>query len=171
MRIETALTAFSITTLGIIIGLVVLTVNDLRVGGQVSGNYYLGIPTQGQVLREKLPLTIVDADPSSKTCYWDGIEECSKSNAGVNFVKCANSVAMQCGLPALATCVLPAGFELKYTSKRECLYGAMDECEQRCSVGNVYDCVRLSQPRCSLIGGHFQNEYLQEKFTSYGALQ
>jgi hypothetical protein len=172
MRIDTALTMFSVTTLGLIVALVMMTAVQTGITKPVIvGSYYAGIPVMGVNTRETIPLTMAEADPGSRTCYWDGIEECAKANAGSNFVKCSNSVAMQCGLPALATCTLPAGFELKYTNSRDCNYGAMDECKQKCSAGTVYDCVRLSQPRCSLIGGYFQSDYLQGKFTSYGELQ
>ncbi|MEM4239995.1 MAG: hypothetical protein QXM31_00825 [Candidatus Woesearchaeota archaeon] len=172
MRVDTALTAFSITTLTLIVGLVILTASSTGMAGIISGNYYLGIPSQGQVLRDKLPLTMVTADASSKSCYWDGVTECARMNAGENFVKCANSVALQCGarFSLLATCTLPPGFELKYNSDRECRYAAVDECKARCADAAAYSCVRISQSRCQLIGGKFQNEYLQSKYTSYGAV-
>jgi hypothetical protein len=112
---------------------------------------------------------MVDVDHSDPFCYQNGVKACQRLNAGENFVLCADQVALDCGMPhaQLARCFLPAGFELKYLSKRECGYGAIDECKVRCAIGMVDDCVEISKSRCELIGGAFQNVYLKTRKTAY----
>ncbi len=168
MRLDTALTALSMTSLFLIVGLIFLTANEMG----ITGNFYAGIPTTGEVSRDKVPLSMVSANPAYGLCYQEGIEKCKRLNAGENFIKCANGVALQCGTPQtlLSKCYLPAGFELKYTSNRECEYAVVDECSARCP-STADTCVMLSKGRCGLIGGRFQSQYLQSKYVSYGLSQ
>jgi len=166
MKTETALTAFCLTTVALIVGLVALTARQLE--PTVTGNY-LGIPRYGQISREPVPLGFAEVDPDDPFCYQNGVKSCQRFNAGENFVLCTDRVAIDCGLPhaQLARCFLPAGYELKYLSKRECHYGVIDECKVRCSIGLVEDCVDISKSRCELIGGAFQNIYQQTRKTGY----
>jgi hypothetical protein len=176
MKTETALTAFCITTVMLIVGLVLLTAHDLQlIDTPITGEAYLGIPRMGQVSREPLPLTLIEVDPRDPDCYQKGVKECGRLNAGKNFVLCTDRVGLDCGAPhaLLAQCFLPAGFELKYLTKRECYYGVIDECKVRCAAGMVNSCVELSKSRCELIGGKFQDIREQTRKTAYpvGLLQ
>lgn len=168
MRLETALTAFCMTTVFLIVGLVVLTSFDLR-DASATGQAVLGIPRYGQVSRSPVPLTLVTVNPTSPSCYADGVKACQRANAGQNFVLCTDRVAVDCGLPhaQLARCFLPAGYELKYLTKRECEYGVIDECKIRCSVGLVKDCVEMSKSRCELVGGRFTGLREQQRKRLY----
>lgn len=173
MQLDTALTAFSMTTLLIIVGLVVWTATDLGITQPVFiGNYYASIPEIGQVSREDMPLNMVEVEPKSPVCYQTGLNECRRLNAGENFITCLQKVTIDCSqtLPLLASCYLPAGFELKYNNNRDCVYGVMDECRARCAAGMQEVCNRMSSPRCSLIGGRFSSNYQQGKYTGYGML-
>ena len=172
IRTETALTAFCMTTVLLIVGLVALTATQLQLTQPITGNY-LGIPLLGQTSRSSLPLGLVEVDANDPFCYQNGVKECQRNNAGQNFVLCTDRVAIDCGLPhsRLAMCFLPAGFELKYLSKRECGYGVIDECKIRCAVGMVENCVDSSKSRCELIGGAFQRHRLQERHTQYPSRQ
>jgi hypothetical protein len=159
MNTENALVAFCMTTLFLIVGLVMLTAVQLDLTSPPIVGSYLGIPTMGQVSRENLLLGIPEVDAKDPFCYQTGVKDCQRMNAGQNFVICTDRVAIECGLPytRLARCFLPAGFELKYMSKRECQYGVVDECRVRCAVGMQEDCVESSKGRCELIGGAFRN--------------
>ncbi len=170
MKTETALTAFCMTTVMLIVGLVLITGFDQK--PQIVGQY-IGIPTYGQISREPLPLTIVDVDENSPVCYQDAVKACQRNNAGQNFVICTNRAAIDCRLTnsRLVSCILPAGFELKYLSKRECTYGVIDDCKIRCSVGLQNDCVDRSKSRCELIGGAFRNIYESTRKTAYPVSQ
>ncbi len=171
MRVDTALTAFSATTLLIIVALVINTATELQITRfQSTGNFYAGDPKYGVVERESLPLTMVENDPESPSCYADGINECRRMNAGENFVQCSQQVAIDCSKTdwMRAGCYLPPGFELKYSNNRNCVYGVVDECKIRCSLGLQEICNRLSTPRCGLIGGKFTNVYEQTLYTGYG---
>lgn len=172
MKTETALTVFCMTTVMLIVGLVLLTAHDLDILDPVIvGNAYLGIPRMGQVSRGPLPLTLVEIDPRDPDCHQKGVKECGRLNAGQNFVLCTDRVALDCGAPhaLLAQCFLPAGYELKYLTKRECSYGVIDECKVRCAAGMVQSCVELSKSRCELIGGRFQGAREQTRKTAYPA--
>jgi len=174
MRTETALSAFCMTTVLLIVGLVMLTAIQLQLTDPViTGNYYIGIPLKGQVTRNSLPLTLADVDKGSPHCYQDGVKECQRTNAGQNFILCTDRVAVDCGSSQarLAGCFLTAGYELKYLSKRECHYGVIDECKLRCAEGMVEYCVKASKSRCELIGGAFQSQRLQERHTQYPSRQ
>jgi hypothetical protein len=174
MKLETALTAFCMTTVLLIVGLVVLTASQQRLlDPSIVGNYYFGIPLQGRVSREQVPLVLVDVDPNDPLCYQHGVGDCKRANAGENFVLCTDRVALDCGMPhaRLALCVLTAGFELKYVSKRECQYGVIDECKARCAAGLVEECVERSKGRCELIGGRFQELREEERRAAYPSRQ
>ena len=170
MKTETALTAFCMTTVMLIVGLVLLTANDLQLtSAPLTGEYAIGLPTQGKVSREAVQVNFVKVDPKDPFCYQNGVKECRRRNAGQNFVLCSDRVAQDCGrsFAQLTQCFLPAGFELKYLTKRECDYGIIDECKVRCSAGTLKGCVDVSRGRCSLIGGRFQPVYQQTKYTAY----
>lgn len=162
MKTETALTAFSMTTLLLIVTLVVMTSFEMQNAG-ITGNYYIGIPLQGQISRQSLPLEIPQVSIRDPFCYQNGVKDCQRLNAGQNFVFCADQVATKCGYKQFAQCFLTAGFELKYKAKRECDYGVMDECTARCSAGTVGECVEISKSRCALIGAYFQNTLMQNE--------
>lgn len=168
MNTETALTAFCLTTVLLIVGLVVLTASQLNLASpEIVGNY-LGIPTLGRISRESVPLTIPEVNARDPLCYQNGLQGCKRANAGQNFGACAQQVALECGLTytQAAGCVLPDGFELKYLSKRECDYGVIDECNALCAIGFQKECVQSSKGRCALIGGKFQGVYLQTKYAA-----
>lgn len=169
MRPETALTAFCMTTVMLIVGLVILTSFQLNAVPSISGNSYIGIPFKGQLPQKNVPINWVAVDASSPTCYQEGIDACRRSNAGINFARCTDQAASDCGLPyAQATgCFLPAGFELKYRTKRECHYGVIDECNIRCAPKSVRNCVARAKSRCELIGGHFQYIYQRTRKYEY----
>lgn len=172
MKVETALTAFSMTTLLIIVGLVAMTAGELGIANPVLvGNYVRA--SANNVDRSAMQLTIVKVNAESSQCYQNAVADCQRMNSGDNFLLCTNQAAMDCGgaTPLMSNCFLPQGFEMKYNSKRECSYGVMDECKAMCSVGMQNDCVRLSQSRCSLIGGKFQGDYAQDKYRTYGAAE
>ncbi len=173
MKIETALTAFCMTTVLIIVGLVMLTATQLKLTNPVIVGSYLGIPTQGQIFRENIEITFVDVDPDEPFCYQNGVKACKRANAGLNFIQCADRVALDCGLPhvELVQCILPPGFELKYMEKRECRYGVIDECKARCSVGQQQDCVERSKSRCENIGGRFTYIREQTRLRAYPQAQ
>ncbi len=173
MRIQTALMAFSVTTLLLISGLIAMTGIELGIGRAGSvGNYYLGIPAQGQS-REALPFTIPDVDPDDPACYVNAINECASLNAGENYISCVDRVAIDCGntQARMMTCYLQPGFELKYRTSKECEYAVAAECSTRCPVALLKECSRLSKGRCSLIGGKFQSVYEQTKYTNYPTVQ
>jgi hypothetical protein len=173
MRVDTALTAFSMTTLMIIVVLVVMTATDLGITNPVTvGNYYANIPQIGGVSRSTIPLTMVKVNNSDPQCYQKGVSECKRMNSGENFVTCQGKVLADCGqnMPLLTSCYLPAGFELKYSTSQECSYGVMDECKARCSEGMRDICNKLSSQRCGLIGGRFQSASLQTRYVGYGSL-
>jgi hypothetical protein len=169
MKIETALTAFCMTTVVIIVGLVMLTAVQLELTDSPIVGNYLGIPLQGKISRQSLPIAFASVDAEDPQCYAKATKECQRQNAGENFVICTDRAAVDCGLArtALSGCVLPAGYELKYLSKRECHYGVVDECKMRCSAGMQEHCVDASKSRCELIGGRFQQQRLQERHTLY----
>ncbi len=174
MKVQTALMAFSVTTLLLISGLIALTGIQLGLGRTSSvGNYYIGIPTQGQALREVLPYTIPDVDPADPACYVNAINGCARLNAGENYISCVDRVAIDCGAPEanMMTCYLQPGFELKYRTSKECAYNVAVECNMRCPVALLKECSRLSKGRCNLIGGKFQSVYEQTKYTNYPTVQ
>lgn len=172
MKVETALTAFSMTTLLLIVGLVAMTASELGITNpSLVGNFYRG--GSENVAGSALQLTIVKVDPASSQCYQNGVVDCQRMNSGENFRMCVESVTKDCGgaTPLVSNCFLPKGFEMKYNSNRECSYGVMNECKAMCSVGMQDDCVRMSKARCSIIGGKFQADYTQDKYRTYGAAE
>jgi hypothetical protein len=174
MKTDTALTFFCMATIIVIVGLVMFTTVQLGIGdGVLTGNYYLGVPLKGQVSRESIEVNYVQVDPHSPSCYADGAKECQRKNAGENFIFCTDQVALECGMPhaTLAGCFLPAGFELKYHTSRECSYGAIDECRARCAIGLVDSCVKYSKGRCELIGGVFYEHRQQQRRRAYTSQQ
>lgn len=169
MKTETALTAFCMTTVAIIVGLVMLTALQLGLADSpITSNFYVGLPEQGGTSRASIPPSFVDVEKGNPMCYQEGVKQCRRMNAGQNFIRCSDRVAVDCGypLPQLRGCGLTAGFELKYLSKRECHYGVIDECKLRCSPEMVEDCVDRSKSRCELIGGKFQAQRLKERHTA-----
>jgi hypothetical protein len=173
MRTDTALAAFCVTTLTIIVGLVAMTATQMGITNPAfTGNYYVSTPEIGQATREYTPMVPVEVDPTYSRCYSEGVAQCGRLNAGQNFISCAQKVTVDCGKthPTSANCFLPPGFELKYRSSRDCVYGVVDECRIMCSSGLQEACNRYSNPRCKLIGGKFSSIYEQEKFTSQGEL-
>ncbi len=174
MRAETALMAFSVFAMLLISGLVALTGVRLGIGNAGSvGKYYIGIPQHGQALREVLPYRIPDVDPNDPACYVNAINACARLNAGENYVSCVDRVAVECGAPETQgmTCYLPAGFELKYRTSKECEYNVAVECSMKCPEALLKECSRLSKGRCGLIGGKFQSIYEQTRYTKYPAIQ
>ncbi len=161
MKTETALTAFCMTTVALIVGLVMLTAVQLGISDTaITGNLYVGLPEYGGVSRDSIPVGFADVEKGSPLCYQEGVSQCRRMNSGQNFIRCSDRVAVDCGypLPQLRGCGLTAGFELKYLTKRECSYGVIDECKIRCSADMVEDCVDSSKNRCGRIGGRFQAE-------------
>ncbi len=171
MKTETALTAFCMTTILLIVGLVTLTAVQLKITDPVIVGQTIGLPALATHI-EPTNVVLVPVDPADPLCYQKGVKECQRSNTGPNFVHCTDHVAVECGLQytKLTRCFLPAGFELKYLSKRECDYGVIDECQARCPVGAQKECVEASKGRCALIGGRFQGIYQQEKYTAYSQI-
>ena len=167
MKTETALTAFSMTTLLLIVGMVMLTAMQLGItDGPITGNY-VGIPQFGKVSRQTVPLQLAHVSPGSASCYEDGITYCRRNNAGQNFVVCADRVAIDCNRALLTQCFLPSGYELKYRSQKECHYGVIDECKTRCSMAAMQECVERSKGRCGLIGSNLNTQYEARKYTAY----
>ena len=168
METETALTAFCMATVLIIVGLVALTATQLNLADSPLVGNYIGVPEHAHYEGE--PVIFAEVDPKDLQCYDKGVSQCQQKNHGNNFVLCADRVALDCGLPTarFARCFLPAGFELKYLSRRECNYGVIDDCKVRCPPGLQQDCVQSSKSRCDLIGGAFQAQHQEERYTVYG---
>ncbi|MEM2916366.1 MAG: hypothetical protein QXT19_03365 [Candidatus Woesearchaeota archaeon] len=80
-------------------------------------------------MRKALPYTIPDVDPNDPACFVNAINACARLNAGENYISCVDRVAVECGAPETKgmTCYLPAGFELKYKSSKECEYNVAVE--------------------------------------------
>lgn len=168
MKTETALTAFCMTTVALIVGLVMLTAVQLKITDPVIVGQYIGLSALAMHI-EPTNVVLVQVDPADSSCYQKGVKECQRSNTRQNFVHCIDHVAVECGMQytKLTRCFLAAGFELNYLSKRECAQDVIDECQVRCPVGAQKECVESSKGRCALIGGRFQGVYQQEKYTAY----
>lgn len=165
MKTETALTAFCITTVALIVGLVVIT--SFNLPPTTTGQAFIGIPVIYEGADKPSDVVQVKADASDPLCYQKGITLCQKENTGRTFVWCADDVAHQCGIPHKhqKECSLRAGFELKYQGSRQCRYGVIDECAARCPYAEKDQCVKISKGRCSLIGGRFQDERERNRYT------
>lgn len=168
MRADTALTILCGVSILVIVGMVMLTAFNVGLSGAVSkltGKYIpvgYGRPVErGEFVRARV-------SPDDPFCFQNAVAECKRLNSGPNFVQCTDQASYDCGQgPLLSTCVLPAGFEIKYVTKNECLRGVQNECSVRCAKNRVGDCVSISKGRCELIGGRFTPSYETRKYLQY----
>ena len=100
---------------------------------------------------------MVEASVASPSCYRDGINLCRRLNSGKCFADCARNVHSVCIDTVRRTaCELPAGWELRFMSRQECLREAARECDRICLFGRTKaDCRRQAYTRCSYIGRIF----------------
>jgi len=126
----------------------------------VAGDYVRAtrfMYNQPERLYPSTSCTVVEAKQDSPSCYRDGIEACRKNNAGKCFADCAAKVRNTCiDSVRFATCELPAGWELKFDNRQDCLRDAANECNRTCLFGRgKSDCRKQAYTRCSYIGRIF----------------
>lgn len=172
MQSETALTILCSTTIFIIVGMVMLTAMHIGIEGaaitDTTGNY-VAIGTSKSIARGTfIPVEVSPRDPF---CFQNAVAECKRVNSGVNFVKCTDKAMYACGkAPLTAYCILPAGYELKYTTRDACLRQVLPECRVRCARDLINDCVSISKGRCRALGSRYTLRYQAERYARYPQL-